>query len=146
MSDYLSFKTSSIYHTIEQEGFLAPDLALYGDCAYVSNRYMVTPFKGVSAGPKDAYNYYQSQVRINIECAFGVLVHRWGLLRRSMPQGISISKTCALVLALCKLHNFCIEEDGLKVPLPAAQDEFNIMENGGVDLGRKRDNPHQPSG
>jgi hypothetical protein len=29
---------------------------------------------------KDDYNYYQSQLRMTIECAFGMLVHRWSIL------------------------------------------------------------------
>ena len=29
---------------------------------------MVVPYPSTSSGPKDAYNYFHSQVRINIEC------------------------------------------------------------------------------
>lgn len=79
-SDYLAFITSPLRYLVERPGFLAPGLALFGDNAYVNNQYMVTPFKNVSSGPKDAYNFYQSQLRIRIECAFGVLVHQWALL------------------------------------------------------------------
>ena len=75
-SDYLAFMTSSLHSKVEKEGFLAPGLVLYGDNAYVSNEHMVTPFKNVSSGSKDAYNFYQSQVRIRVECSFGMLVHR----------------------------------------------------------------------
>ena len=74
---------------IKEDGFLAPGLTLFGDNAYPSSRYMATPFKSVSNGPKDAYNFSQSQVRIQIECAFGKLVHRWGILRRMMPYNIN---------------------------------------------------------
>ena len=42
---------------------------------------MVTPLKAMSSGVKDAYNFYQSQLRINVECAFGVLTNRWTILR-----------------------------------------------------------------
>lgn len=39
---------------------------------------------------------------------------RWAILRSIMPQRISIQKTVALVVALCKLHNFCIDaNDGV---------------------------------
>ena len=34
-SDYLAWITSALKHKVEQEGFLAPGLALYGDNAYV---------------------------------------------------------------------------------------------------------------
>ena len=42
---------------------------LYGDNAYVNETYMSVPFPNTSSSPRDPYNYYQSQLRINIECA-----------------------------------------------------------------------------
>ena len=80
-SDYLSFGSSTICKRLETVGFLADGLTIYGDNAYVNTPYMTLPFKGVSGGVKDAYNFYHSQIRINIECAFGMLVNRWSLLR-----------------------------------------------------------------
>jgi len=71
---------------------------------------MVTPYANVSSGSKDDYNFYHSQLRIRVECAFGMLVGRWGILRAAIPQNISISRTISLVHALAKLHNFCINE------------------------------------
>eukprot|EP00873_Tetraselmis_striata_P000122 jgi/Tetstr1/420386/TSEL_011502.t1 len=32
----------------------------------------------------DNFNFYQSRIRINIECAFGLLVAKFGILRRAM--------------------------------------------------------------
>ena len=49
-------------------------------------------------------------MQIRIECAFGMMVQRWGILRMAMPKGLSIVRIIALVNALAKLHNFCIEE------------------------------------
>jgi hypothetical protein len=74
-SDYLAFITSFFRSQLEQPGFLAPGLAIYGDNAYVNCRYMVTPFKAANSGYHDNYNFYQSQLWISIECAFGMLVH-----------------------------------------------------------------------
>ena len=51
---------------------------------------MTTPFKSVSAGYKDAFDFYHSQIRINIECAFGMLVNRWAVLRTPIPINVSI--------------------------------------------------------
>jgi hypothetical protein len=97
-SDYLAFCTSSFKHKLERPGFLAPELCLFGDNDYVNTSYMATPLKGVAFSTKDNYNFYHSQVRmswhgttsfhwfvltklclqlcINIECAFGMFVHR----------------------------------------------------------------------
>jgi hypothetical protein len=45
---------------------------------------MVMPFKGVQNMAKDAFNFFHSSaLRINIECAFGMLVHWWGILRKA---------------------------------------------------------------
>ena len=61
-SDFLAFTLSKIYHRLE-DNLLAPGLCLYGDAAYVNNRYMATPFKSVSSGSKFDYNHFHSQVR-----------------------------------------------------------------------------------
>ena len=144
-SDYLSFRTSTIHHKVEEESFLLDGLALFGDNAYVSNAYMVTPFKAVSHGPKDAFNFYQSQVRISIECAFGILVHRWGILRKPIPVNVSVAKTCALVVALCKLHNYCINNNDSKPPSLSAQDMFTISSEGAIPLDETQGNSQRPS-
>jgi DDE superfamily endonuclease len=73
-SDFLSFMTSPLRTRLEQSNYLHPGLRLFGDNAYVNTNYMVTPFNNVSDGLKDAFNYYQSQLRISIECAFGMLM------------------------------------------------------------------------
>jgi hypothetical protein len=42
-----------------------------------------------------------------------MLTMRWAILRSAIPVNVTIKKTVALVLALAKLHNYCIEvEDG----------------------------------
>jgi hypothetical protein len=53
--------------------------------------------------------FFLHQLRIRVECAFGILVNRWAILRSIIPAGISVKRTVALVVALAKLHNFCID-------------------------------------
>lgn len=60
-------------------GLLHDDLVLFGDNAYLNSKYMVTLYPNVSSGGKDDYNFYHSQLRIRVECAFGMLVGRWGI-------------------------------------------------------------------
>jgi DDE superfamily endonuclease len=108
-SDYISFLRSDFYQRLKRDGFLEATLALFGDNAYVSTDKMVTPFKGVTRGPKDNYNFFHSQLRIQIECAFGMLVHRWSILRKPLPNAMGPARQVALVMALCKLHNFCLD-------------------------------------
>jgi hypothetical protein len=108
-SDFLSYTTSKLSKKLETPGYLAKGLVIFGDSAYVNCSYFVTPYKSVKSGSKDDFNFYHSQVRIKIECAFGMLVARWGLLRRALPASIGLKKTTALVLCLCRLHNYCID-------------------------------------
>ena len=75
----------------------------------------------------------KSQLRIKIECAFGMFTHQWAILRRAIPSSIRIVKTVALVNALAKLHSFCIGERDLDVPDIPDRDE-----QGGVALRRLR--------
>ena len=83
---------------------------------------MATPFTNVAGDPnrtaEDNYNFYHSQLRIRVECAFGMLVQRWGLLRMAMPRNIAVPKVVALVIALAKIHNFCIGESNVPEHLP----------------------------
>ena len=109
-SDYFAFEQSELKKKIELEGFLHPGLCLFGDNDYVNSPFMCVPFLNVTnIGTKDSFNFFQSQVRINIECAFVMLVHRFGILQKAIPVNICINKTTSLILAICKLHNFCIE-------------------------------------
>ena len=92
-SDYMVFCTSSLLQKLQTQGFLKKVLTLYGDAAYVNCDFMTAPFKGVGTGVKDAFNFYQSQLRINIECAFGMLVHKFGCLQKPLPGGLYIKKS-----------------------------------------------------
>ena len=115
-SDYLAFITSSLYQQLTEGSGLLEGYFLYGDNAYVSESYMAVPFPNISSGPRDAYNYYHSQVCINIECAFGVLTNQWCLLKSPLSATISIHWVNALVLCLCKIHNFCIDNGNATPP------------------------------
>ena len=108
-SDCMAFEASDLFRQLE-DGLLHKSLVLFGDNAYLNSHFMVTPYPNVSSGSKDDYNFYHSQLRIRVECCFGMLVKRWGILRAAIPQNISISRTISLVHALAKLHNFCINE------------------------------------
>jgi hypothetical protein len=109
-SDYLVFCSSPLFCSLETKGFMKPSLCIFGDNAYVNTPYMATPYKSVKEGSKDAYNFFHSNCRITIECAFGMLVRRWGILCKPMSTMLPIAKVTALVRCLCRLHNYCINE------------------------------------
>ena len=136
-SDFYAFQQSTLRTKLETDGFLAPGLCLFGDNAYVNTPYMIVPFKTFHVGAKDdAFNFYHSSLRINIECAFGMLVHRWGILRKAIPMGIKVKETTSLVMCLCKLHNFCIHRNDKIVLGQMRTDIASISNEGGISLPR----------
>lgn len=133
-SDYTAFTRSKLDAKLNRPGFLAEGLALFGDNAYKCTEYMVTPYMNVREGPKDDFNFYHSQVRSNIERAFGRLVQRWAILRRPLPSTMGVKKQICLAMALCKLHNFCLGEvNGDRLPRLSPTDELDIINAGGVE-------------
>ena len=101
---------------------------------------MVTPYKNARAGPKDNFNYYHSQIRISIECAFGKLVRRWGILRAPMSSVMGVTKQLVLTLALCMLHNFCIGDRETVIPETNESDAIRIVNAGGISLDNDNKN------
>jgi hypothetical protein len=94
-SDCLAFKGVLLFQKLD-EGILAPGLCIFGDKAYLNTPNMATPYAAVSGGTKDAYNFYHSQLRIRIECTFGMLTHRWAILRSAIPMNVTVQKTAQL--------------------------------------------------
>lgn len=81
-----------------------------GDCAYTPTEHLVPIFRGEHAlSPKnDNFNFFASQLRIRIEMAFGLMVKKWGILAR--PLTIKLKNIKRLMIAIARLHNFCIDE------------------------------------
>ena len=128
-SDYMAWVTSSLAMELEDDsmGMLIKGGTLVGDCAYVKKLFMATPLKGYLGGYEDGYNFYLSQLRITIERAFGVLVHRWAILRA--PLICPIAKVSPLVLSLVRLHNFCIDQNELTSVNVPSNYRFNLLSN-----------------
>jgi hypothetical protein len=78
------------------------------DDAYTSSEQMLVPYggRGISEA-KDAFNYFQSSLRIEVECTLGALQARWGVLWR--PLRTSLSFSSKVVMACACLHNICVD-------------------------------------
>lgn len=74
---------------------------LLGDNAFVCSRSMISP------GKDDNFNFEHSSLRINIECCFGELVRRWGILWKALEM--SFEKRAAVIGCCIRLHNYCVE-------------------------------------
>ncbi len=126
-SDCLAFEGSNLYKRIER-GLLLDGFCLFGDNAYLNSQYMATPNKNVSNGSRDSYNYYHSQLRICVECAFGMFTNCWSILRAPLPIGLYIMRSIALVNALADLHNLCINRRDNAVSISPC-DRYNMFTN-----------------
>lgn len=81
---------------------------LVGDAAYPCGDNMITPYKGRAlSARKDTFNFFQSSARINIECAFGIVIKRFPIFRR--PLEMSHFRVAVIVRAAFGLHNFIID-------------------------------------
>ena len=89
-----------------QAGDLPRPFFLNGDAAFTLSPSMIVPSTGDAS--LDAFDFYQSSNRMAIECAFGILVRRWGVLWRPLQQ--AFPRRAPLIVALMRLHNFCINE------------------------------------
>jgi hypothetical protein len=91
-------------------GLLKKGRVLFGDNTYLNSLFMVTPYTNVAGNPnkksEDNYNFFHSQLRIRVECAFGMLAACWGCLRMALHRNITVTKVIALVNTLARLHNF----------------------------------------
>src|SRR5688572_29740825 len=80
VSDFLSYNLLSFKQIIELANFLVPGLAIYGDTTYVNSCFLASPIQNSGSNiDKNSYSFYHYQLRIRIDCSFGMLVHRWAI-------------------------------------------------------------------
>lgn len=87
-------------------GKLVAPFYLLADSAYKGHACVMTPFDGKQTCVwKNSFNFHLSQLRINIECAFGALCQRWGIFWRKMQGDYNLQPR---IISVCmKLHNYC---------------------------------------
>jgi hypothetical protein len=71
-----------------------------------------------------------------------MLVQRWSMLRAPMPCNFSITKIIALVNALAKLQNFCIDEQECAPDSDLNVDHEYMMSNKGGYIGMVSNDTH----
>ena len=81
---------------------------LCGDSAYSACPCIITPFKTAPHNTmEDIFNFVHSSKRAKIECAFGILCRRFGVLWR--PLEGPMLRRCDILNAVFRLHNFIID-------------------------------------
>lgn len=98
--DSLAWDCTELAQRIMKGGMPAP-FFISGDNAFNLHPHMMIP------GGGDDYDYEQSKNRMPIECAFGMLIRRWGVLWR--PLEVAFNRRAPLIGCCCRLHNFCID-------------------------------------
>jgi hypothetical protein len=82
---------------------------IFSDSAYPLMGHLLVPYSdATSQSPEDAFNFWLSNSRINIECAFGEIVMRWGIFWRKLV--FDIQHVGKIVTAAALLHNFLVDE------------------------------------
>ncbi len=113
---------------------LPPGYFVASDCAYNITEHLVALYSGFTHFLEDNDNFifYLSQMHIQIEMAFRIMVKKWSIL--CSPLCIKLSNVPKLMNAIARLHNYCISE---QEPIP----QLNIMYS--VHAGSQL--PHEPT-
>jgi len=83
-------------------------LFLVGDSAYPISTYLQVPYPNAKPGTQeDAFNFWLSNSRIQIECTFGEFIARFGLFWRTLK--FDLERSCHIIRAASKIHNFLID-------------------------------------
>jgi hypothetical protein len=109
-NDCVAFDTSGLKERCQEHPF---PYHWVGDPAYVSSETMMIPYPGTNLHQTDphaeSFNFYHSQVRICIECTFGIFMQRFPKL--SVADRHDLDFFFEIVHACCRLHNFCIDRN-----------------------------------
>ena len=108
-----------------QEFGLPPGLWIAADDANPTSEYLVSPYSTHACRQdknKDDFNFFPSRCRINVECAFGILVEKFGILRRVMSS--TLPHNIKATQVWMKLHILGVDNLVTKVK-PHARDFKN---------------------
>ena len=107
--DSLAFRDTALYESLNaaEDRLTAEGLFLVGDSAYPLMGYMLVPIEGIKPlSEEDSFNFWLSNSRIQIECAFGELIMRWGIFWR--PLRMNLKQNGGIISAAMLLHNFLV--------------------------------------
>jgi hypothetical protein len=88
---------------------------IVGDNAFPLTNKMLVPFPGRlrQQAYYESYNFYQSQLRIRIEMAFGRMTTKWRIFRK--PLDTALARSRDIIMACMRLHNYVIRNDGVRL-------------------------------
>jgi hypothetical protein len=108
--DSTAFKNSGLYQWLMHNWKSLMDKGYYfiGDSAYALKSFLLTPYDNAMHGTtEDNYNFFHSSSRISVECAFGEIDLRWGILWKELEYSLELN--CTVIDVCMRLHNFIVE-------------------------------------
>ena len=158
--DSAAFSNSRLYDLLkemivdfEERGLFVVGDSAYGLAPFVMVPYDVDEMKDDVDHNMDSFNYHLSSCRIYIECAFGELVMRWGILWSTLQ--FDLKKCSKIVQVAMLLHNYIVDsrESQLddtyfrqfNIPVDATQVEIS-QQTGEIPIALATDNnePRRP--
>lgn len=139
--DSLAWAASHLGVRVNRGDLPAP-FFINSDAAFSLTESMIVPS---GASEHDNFDYFQSAMRMPIECAFGILVQRWGILWK--PLAVRFDRRAALIAACIRLHNLCIDEriqEETGVPQGVDAREMAEVQPGRWDLAPLLDRDGRP--
>ena len=106
--DARAFSFSALFEALNA-GMIPAGFYFLGDAAYRGIRQILAPFIGNQSARESVFSFYHSSVRMAIECAFGQLVSRWGILWR--PLRVPLRHAPVVVETCMCLHNILIDRN-----------------------------------
>ena len=108
--DCPTFHESKLGKYLQEHAEELCDLGLFlvGDSAYALRNYLLIPYDNTVANLKeDNFNFFLSSCRLYVECCFGEVDRRWGILWRPLMGKLKNHKET--IDACLRLHNFIVE-------------------------------------
>ena len=81
------------------------------DNIFALQKHLMKPFKwtNILNYTQKVYNYRITRARINIECAFGILVSKWAVLQKD--HSFNLKTFEKIIITLLCLHNMLITSE-----------------------------------
>ena len=108
--DSPTFHESRLGKVLESsaEDLRSRGLFLVGDSAYSLRSYLLVPYDNSAVKSKeDSFNFFLSSCRIYVECCFGEIDRRWGVLWKPLVGKLKNHKHT--IDACLRLHNFIVD-------------------------------------
>jgi len=104
--DSRAFSFSVLWAAL-QIGLLISGYYILGYAAYRGTCQIFTPYIGNVSDEESVFSFYHSSIRMCIECSFGILVGRWGILWK--PLRVPLRRAPVVIETCMTLHNLCID-------------------------------------